>query len=75
MTTSLTIELDHSLLEKIDRYARKKGKTVAELVEFQLRKVLQTQTDEKNKPVSSKLRGVIELPEDFDYKREKEDRV
>lgn len=75
MTTNLTIELDRNLLEKIDRYARKKGKTVAELVEIQLKKILQTQVDEKDKPVSSKLRGVVRLPENFDYKKEKENRI
>jgi len=75
MTTNLTIELDSNLLEKINRYARKKGKTVAELIEDQLEWILQTQAEEKSKPVSSKLRGVVKLPMDFDYKKEMERRI
>lgn len=69
MTTNLTIELDSGLLEKINLYARKSGKTVAELVEDQLKRILQTQVEEKSKPVSSKLRGIVKLPADFDYKK------
>ena len=75
MTTNLTIELDSGLLEKINLYARKSGKTVAELVEDQLKRILQTQVEEKSKPVSSKLRGIVKLPADFDYKEEMEGRV
>ncbi len=75
MTTNLTIELDSGLLEKINLYARKSGKTVAELVEDQLKRILQTQVEEKSKPVSSKLRGIVKLPADFDYKKEMEGRV
>ena len=75
MTTNLTIELDSGLLEKINLYARKSGKTVAELVEDQLKRILQTQVEEKSKPVSSKLRGIVKLPADFDYKKEMERRV
>ena len=36
MTTNLTIKLDSNLLEKINWYARKSGKTVVELVKDQL---------------------------------------
>lgn len=48
---------------------------MAELVEAQLRKILQSQAEEKSKPVSSKLRGVVKLPADFNYKKELEERV
>ena len=68
MTTNLTIELDSHLLH----YAQVKGRTVSELVEAQLQRLLQSQSAQSATPVSSKLRGIIKLPQDFDYKKEME---
>lgn len=73
--TNLTIELDKSLLERINEYARQKGQSVSELVEHQLGQLLQNASSKKTKPVSSKLRGVVKLPVDFDYKTELENRT
>lgn len=75
MMTNLTIELDKSLLERINEYARQKGQSVSELVEHQLGQLLQNASSKKTKPVSSKLRGVVKLPVDFDYKTELENRT
>lgn len=75
MMTNLTIELDKSLLERINEYARQKGQSVSELVEHQLGQLLQNASSKKAKPVSSKLRGVVKLPVDFDYKTELENRT
>ncbi len=72
MTTNLTIELDSHLLERITHYAQVKGRTVSELVEAQLQKLLQSQSVQSATPVSSKLRGIVKLPKDFDYKKEME---
>lgn len=68
MMTNLTIELDKSLLERINEYARQKGQSVSELVEHQLGQLLQNASSKKTKPVSSKLRGVVKLPVDFVYR-------
>ena len=69
MTTNLIIEVDNSLLESLNQYAKSKGRTVPEILEGQLRKLVQTQSRRKATPVSSKLRGVVKLPKDFDYKK------
>lgn len=69
MTTNLIIEVDNSLLESLNQYAKSKGRTVSEILEGQLRKLVQTQSRRKATPVSSKLRGVVKLPKDFDYKK------
>lgn len=66
MTTNL---VDNSLLESLNQYAKSKGRTVSEILEGQLRKLVQTQSRRKATPVSSKLRGVVKLPKDFDYKK------
>ena len=74
MTTNLTIELDNNLLESLNQYAKSRG-TVSEILEGQLRKLVQIQSKRKTTPVSSKLRGVVKLPKDFDYKKEMEERI
>ena len=73
MTTNLTIELDNNLLESLNQYAKSRGRTVSEILEGQLRKLVQIQSKRKTTPVSSKLRGVVKLPKDFDYKKEMEE--
>ena len=59
MTTNLTIELDNNLLESLNQYAKSRGRTVSEILEGQLRKLVQIQSKRKTTPVSSKLRGVV----------------
>ena len=44
-------------------------------IEGQVRKLVQIQSKRKTTPVSSKLRGVVKLPKDFDYKKEMEERI
>ncbi len=75
MTTNLTIELDNNLLESLNQYAKSRGRTVSEILEGQLRKLVQIQSKRKTTPVSSKLCGVVKLPKDFDYKKEMEERI
>ena len=75
MMTYLTVKVDSGLLETISRYAQSKGKTVADLIEAQLRKLVDMQESKvSDKPVSSRLRGVVKLPKDFDYKKALENR-
>jgi len=75
MMADLTIKLDKVFLERVNEYARQKGQSVSELVIHQLGQLLQNASARKSKPVSSKLRGVVKLPDGFDYKAELENRV
>lgn len=75
MTTNITINIDESLLHNVYNYAKRKGMSISELFELQLRALLQNQTEVDTKPVSTRLRGIIQLPKDFDYKKELENRV
>ena len=72
MSTKATIEVDLSLFEQLKKYAKSKGRTITEVVEKQLKSLLGTEV--KDKPVSSKLRGLVNLPENFDYKEELKNR-
>lgn len=71
MTTKLTLTMDDEVISSAKKYAQKKGKSLSHLVENYLKTISGT---EINNPVISpkvsKLRGVIKLPDDFDYKSE-----
>ena len=75
MTTNITLKIDESLLHNVNNYAKRKRMSISELFELQLRALLQNQTEVDTKPVSTRLRGIIQLPKDFDYKKELENRV
>ena len=66
----VAIEVDRNLFEQLKMYAQSTGHTISDIVEKRLRGFLNTKVKDASKPVSSKLRGIVELPADFDYKEE-----
>lgn len=70
MTTKLTLTIDDAVVSVAKKYAREKGKSLSDLVENYLMTL--TANSSKEAIISSRVRklmGVIELPEDFDYKK------
>lgn len=69
MTTKLTLTIEERVIKTAKKYASKKGKSLSSLVENYL-KVLSVEEDSSDKltPRVRRLRGVVTLPEDFDYK-------
>lgn len=70
MNTKIAIEVDRGLFEQLKKYAQLTGHTISEVVEKQLKGFLDANEKELSKPVSSKLRGIVKLPDNFDYKKE-----
>lgn len=70
MNTKIAIEVDRGLFEQLKKYAQLTGYTISEVVEKQLKGFLDANEKELSKPVSSKLRGIVKLPDNFDYKKE-----
>ena len=70
MSTKIAIEVDRGLFQQLKKYAQLTGHTISEVVEKQLKGFLDANEKDLTKPVSSKLRGIIKLPDDFDYKKE-----
>lgn len=71
MTTKLTLTIDDAVITVAKKYARNKGKSLSALVENYLKTL--TSKEKKEEAISPKvlkLKGVISLPEDFDYKKE-----
>ena len=71
MTTKLTITMNDKVIEGAKTYAQKKGKSLSHLVENYLKSIAANDV-----PVASlsqkvtKLMGVIQLPDGYDYKKE-----
>lgn len=71
MTTKLTLIIDHSVISMAKKYAKNKGKSLSDIVENYLLSLTTVESKEEQiSPRILKLMGVIELPEDFDYKQE-----
>ncbi len=71
MQTKLTITLDQSTIEQAKLYAKNRGCSLSELIENYLKVVLEDSLRKiKLSPSVKKLKGSINLPDDFNYKKE-----
>ncbi len=71
MSTKLTLTVDKSVISSAKKYARKRGKSLSNLVENYLKSLsVNEQSKTGLSPKIKSLMGVIELPENFDYKKE-----
>ncbi len=71
MTTKLTLTIDEKVISSAKKYAKKKGRSLSNLVENYLKSVSSKETDVNTlSPRVTKLMGVIKLPADFNYKKE-----
>lgn len=72
MNTKLTLSLDKSVIEAAKDYAKKSGRSLSQIIETHLRKITyQTGAPEPTMAEDLKaLYGCIDLPADFDEKKE-----
>lgn len=71
METKLTLRLNDSVIERAKKYAKSQRISLSKMIEA----YLDSLTKEKEKadsvtPLVESLSGVINLPSDFDYKKE-----
>lgn len=71
MTTKLTLTIEEKVISSAKKYAKKKGKSLSNLVENYLKSISSQETDlNALSPKVVKLMGVIRLSPDFNYKTE-----
>ena len=71
MTTKLTLTIDDSVIAIAKKYAKQNGKSLSDIVEnYLLSLSSKGNTVENISPSILKLMGSIELPDNFDYKKE-----
>jgi hypothetical protein len=77
MTVKLTLTVEKEIIEKAKEYSSQTGRSLSKMVESYLESVVKG-TDNNSTKLSSKikkLKGIIKLPKDFDYKKELEKAV
>ena len=77
MNTKLTLTIERSIIEKAKKYARKRERSLSDLVENYLKALTaeETANEDELTPTVKALRGSFKLPDDFDYKKELTDRL
>jgi hypothetical protein len=76
MDTKLTLRLNDSIIERAKKYARNHKISLSKMIETYLDSItMQKEKDDKISitPLVESLSGVIDLPADFDYKKEYRD--
>jgi hypothetical protein len=78
METKLTLRLNDQIIKRAKRYAQEKKISLSKMIEAYLDSLTREKSPEHKQeitPLIESLSGVIELPEDFDYKKEYRDYV
>jgi hypothetical protein len=73
METKLTLRLNENVIERAKNYARNHKISLSKMIEAYLDSITRQKEAGKNiaiTPLVESLSGVIDLPSDFDYKRE-----
>ena len=74
MNAKLTLKLDRSVIDRAKRYAKKRNTSLSRMVESYLDSVTrQDTTGIEITPLVTSLSGVIDLPADYDYRKEYSD--
>ncbi len=72
MNTKLTLTIEKEVIEIAKVYAKEKGQSLSELVENYFKLVAVKRKPVKGKQLSTKLKklkGIIKVDDDFDYKK------
>ncbi len=77
MNTKLTLTIDHSIIIRAKNYARKKERSLSDLIENYLKALTDEGTIkvEETTPIVQALKGSFKMPENFNYKKELTDRL
>jgi hypothetical protein len=70
MKYTITINIDTSVLEHAEQYAKQTGRSLSDMAEEYLRNITNTETEIQLSPKLQSLVGVVHLPQDFDEKKE-----
>jgi hypothetical protein len=72
MDTKLTIKLDNGVIIRAKRYAQHRKTSLSRLIESYLDSVTKNESDDiEITPLVKSLSGVIELTDDYDYKKDR----
>lgn len=76
MDTKLTLKLDEHIIEKAKEYAKAKKTSLSVLIENYLQNITSDKKEKKKiTPLVKSLSGIIDLPPDYDPKRDYTDHL
>jgi hypothetical protein len=76
MDSKLTLKLNSSVIARAKKYARKQNTSLSKMIEAFLDSVTrEDQRDIEITPLVKSLSGVIELPADYDYRKDYTDHL
>jgi hypothetical protein len=78
MDTKLTLNVDSELVKKAKLYAKKDGRSLSDLVESYFKVLTRKKESKEDFKVSQKVKslsGSFKVPQDFDYKKELQNRI
>ena len=71
MDTKLTLKLEQSVIEKAKDYAKRQKTSLSRLIENYLLYITEEEdVPEKITPLVRSLSGIIDLPNDYDHKKD-----
>jgi hypothetical protein len=72
MNTKLTLTIEQSVIRRAKSYAKKKGRSLSDIVENYLKVITDKgmERDLEITPLVKSLKGSFTAPPDFDYKKE-----
>ncbi len=72
MNTKLTLTLNKEIIDQAKKYASEKNRSLSEMVENYFKYLTEVKLEEKTEELSprvKKLRGIMKVKSDFDYKK------
>ena len=79
MNTKLTLTIEQSIIEKAKKYARKKERSLSDLIESYLKALTTeeniTKVEDELSPTLKSLKGSFKMSKNFDYKKELSDQL
>ena len=72
MDTKLTLTIEKDVIDKAKDYARKRGRSLSDLIENYLKLIISSKEKENTEEITPLVRsmmGSFKVPKDFDYKK------
>ncbi len=71
MNTKLTLTIEKSIIEQAKSYAKKRGRSLSDIIENYLKALTKEEkTEEELSPLVKSLKGSFKAPKSFNYKDE-----
>ena len=78
MNTKLTLTIEQEIIKRAKNYAKKKNRSLSDLIENYLKVLTNEEMEDKTQklsPIIDSLKGSFKMPKNMDYKKELRNRL